>query len=300
MVLAAAAVVMAVAALLTASGRDVGAGLIRLDDTRAARTRLLRSPARFAVRRTARGLVGWGVGLGAYYLLIGVLADSMTRFLADNPRYAELAAQAGFEGLATVEGYVSALFGLLGVPVGIYAAARMAALAGDEADGRLTLLFSAPVRRVRWVLTEAAVVAVACVVLAVVAGLTAWAGTSIVGAGLGLGPALAGALNLVPVALLSLGAAMLAIGRVPHLVLPLGVVPTTGGFVLQALADSLGWPAAVADLSPFRHVAAVPESSPAWAASSGHARRLGGCVASVPPPTSGGMSSADRCPRQVA
>jgi ABC-2 type transport system permease protein len=154
----------------------------------------------------------------------------------------------------------------------------MAALAGDEADGRLTLLFSTPVRRIRWVLTEAAVVAVACVVLAVVAGLTAWVGTSVVGAELGLGPALAGALNLVPVALLSLGAAMLAIGRVPHLVLPLGVMPTAGGFVLQALADSLGWPAAVAALSPFRHVAAVPDASPAWVAAGVMLAVSAGCV----------------------
>ena len=52
----------------------------------------LRSPARLA---------------GAAVLLIGLLASSLTEFLAENRQFADMAAQAGFEGLTTVEGYVA-------------------------------------------------------------------------------------------------------------------------------------------------------------------------------------------------
>jgi type IV secretory pathway VirB2 component (pilin) len=37
-----------------------------------------------------------------------------------NPRFADLAAQAGFAGLATVQGYAAALFALLAIPLGVF------------------------------------------------------------------------------------------------------------------------------------------------------------------------------------
>jgi ABC-2 type transport system permease protein len=77
-------------------------------------------------------------------------------------------------------------------------------------------------------------------------------------AGLGLGEALRGALSVVPVALLCLGAALLALGWLPSAVLAIGVLPAVGGFLLLVFAQSFGWPSWVADLSPFSHLAAVP------------------------------------------
>ena len=124
-------------------------------------------------------------------------------------------------------GYVSALFTLLAVALGAFAASRVAATAADETAGRLTLLYSRPVGRARWAATEAAAIAGAAVVLAAAAGLAAWAGTAWVDAGLGLGQALAGALAVLPVALLCLGAALAALGWAPSAVLAIGV--TAGG-----------------------------------------------------------------------
>jgi ABC-2 type transport system permease protein len=285
LVLALASAALVVAAVAGASGRDLGAGRIPVRDRRPSpsaarlvasvregtepRTLLLRSLAGFAVRRALRPVAGWAVGLGAYLLLIGLLARSLTRFLSDNPRYAELAAQAGFADLGTTEGYVASLFILVAVPVGLFAASRLAADEADELARRFTLLFAAPVARTRWAGVEAGVVGAGCLVLAVAAGLATWAGTSAVGAGLGLWPALAGVLNSVPVALLSLGAALLALGWLPQAVLPVGALPTVGGFLLQALADSFGWPHWVLWLSPFTHVNTVPAQAPDWAGTAG-------------------------------
>jgi ABC-2 type transport system permease protein len=257
-VLAALAVLFAVAAAALAVGRDVGSGRWRGRDRGRTPSRLLGSLAGLGVHRTRRPVVTWGLGLSAYFLLIGLLATTMVDFLRDNPVFAQLAEQAGVVQLGSVEGYVASLFSLLAVPVGAFAAGRMAAAAHDEAGGRLTLLFSLPVARTRWAAIEAGTVAVGCVVVAAVAGLATWAGTAWVGAGLGLGDALWGAVSVVPVALLCLGAALAALGWAPQAVLALGVLPAAGGYLLLVFADSFRWPEWVRDLSPFAHVASVP------------------------------------------
>ncbi|PZS31678.1 MAG: polyketide antibiotic transporter, partial [Pseudonocardiales bacterium] len=132
----------------------------------------------------------------------------------------------------------------------------------DESEGRLAMLLALPVSRLRWAAVEAGGTGVACAVLAAVAGLALWAGTLLVHAPLGTRPALLGALNLLPVGLLCLGAALLALGWAPRLVVPVGALPAVGGFLLLVLADSLHWPARVRELSPFAHVAAVPSVDP--------------------------------------
>lgn len=241
-----------------AAGRDVGGGRLSAPDRRPPRGRLLSSLSGFAVYRTSRPMLSWGAGLAAYLLLIGLLARAMVQFLHDNPLFARLAAEAGLVQLGSVEGYVAALFGILGIPLGGFAVGRVAATAADELAGRLPLLYSRPVSRTRWVATEAATVAVGTVVLAGVAGLAMWVGTTWVGAGLGLGDALAGAVSVVPVALLCLGAALAALGWAPAAVLPVGLLPAAGGYLVLVLADALRWPEWVRWCSPFAHLAPVP------------------------------------------
>ncbi len=257
--LALALLVAAPAALaLVLADRDVGRSRLPGRDRRTTASRLLGSLPGLAVHRTRRPLITWAAALAAYFLLIGLLATSMTEFLAENPLFARLAAQAGFAELGSVGGYVAALFSLLPVPVGAFAAGRVAATAGDEAAGRFALLYSHPVGRARWAATEGITVTAACVLLAAVAGVAAWVGTTWVGAGLGLTDALAGALSTVPVALLCLGTALTALGWAPSAVLPLGVLPAAGGYLLLVLADTFGWPGAVRWLSPSAHLSAVP------------------------------------------
>ncbi|ADB75539.1 ABC transporter permease [Geodermatophilus obscurus] len=258
LVLAGLAAAPAAAAIRMASGRDLGGARLAGPDRRTAPSRLLRSLPGLAVHRTRRPLMVWTAGLMTYFVVIGLLATSMTSFLRDNPAFARMAAQAGFAQLGSVEGYVSALYALLAIPIGSFAAARIAALATDETAGRLALLYALPVSRTRWAATEAAAVAAAVVVLAAAAGLATWAGASRVDAGPGLGEALAGALSVVPAALLCLGAALAALGWARSAVLAVGVLPAAGGFLLLVLADTLGWPGAIRWFSPFAHLSAVP------------------------------------------
>jgi ABC-2 type transport system permease protein len=264
LVLAAGAGVILISAVVAARGRDLGAGRVPVRATVQPRTRLLRSLPGFAVRRTLRPLLAWSAGVTAYFLLIGLMATSIADFMTGNPRWAELAAAAGFTQLAQVEGYVAALFTLLAVPAGLFTAVQIAADAEDETGGRFTLLFTRPVSRSRWAWIRTGVVASACVILLLTAGAATWAGTSMAGAGLGLWPAMAGVLNALPIAVLCLGASLLALGWVPQAVFPIGALPAAGGFLLQVFADTFGWPGWVRWLSPFSHVANVPATSPDW------------------------------------
>jgi ABC-2 type transport system permease protein len=263
-VLAGMAASMIVVAWVLAGQRDVGSGLLRSREYRQPRLRLLSSEWGFGVRRTLPAFAGWSLALVAYFLLIGLLAVSLTTFLEANPGFAELAAAAGFTDLATVQGYVASLLLLLPVPVGLFATARIADQAHDEAAGRIPLLLSRPIGRIGWAGRHVAVTAAAGVLMCVLTGSAAWLGTRAVGAGLRYGEAIAGALNVVVIVLLSLGAAVLALGWAPRMVVLLGALPVVGGFIVWVLADTLDWPSWVNWLSPFTHVARVPADVPDW------------------------------------
>ncbi|MFJ5708383.1 hypothetical protein [Streptomyces sp. NPDC093105] len=262
-VLGAVCVLLVVAAIAAAGRRDIRGGLLPSPSGRAPRTVLLGSPQAFAVRRLLRPLAAWSVGIGTYFLLIGVLAVSLTTFLAANPRFAELAEQAGFGGLVTVEGYVAALYALLAVAVGAFVAVRLAGLAQGETSRRLTLLLAQPISRVRVLAAEITASAGGAVAPTTVAGLATWAGTMTVGAGLGLLEALSGAWNVLPVVFLCLGSGALALAWAPRTVAFVGCVPAAGGF-LNVSADSWGWPTWIGQVSPFAHLAAVPKAPVGW------------------------------------
>ena len=263
--------IFAAVALLACTGRlaarrDVGGAILTPTTGRSARRALLGSVHGFAIRRTLRPLAGWSAGVGAYFLLIGLIARSMTTFLTGNSQFATMAARAGFPELGTVEGYAATLFALLAVPVGVFVAVRLATVAADETGRRLALLLATPVTRVRLLAAESAAAVAAAIVLTTVAGAATWAGAAAVDAELPLGAALAGAYNVLPIVLLCLGAAVLALGWTPRLVATIGALPAVGGFLWQVIADSVDAPAWVANLSPFAHLAAVPATSPSWAA----------------------------------
>ncbi|WP_432496605.1 polyketide antibiotic transporter [Kineococcus gypseus] len=258
LVLLTAAAALAALALVLAGRRDVGEGLLARPAHRRARTALLGGVAGFAARRALRPLAGWCAGTGAYFLLIGATAPAVTDFLADQRAVSELAGRAGFGDLGSVRGFTATLLALLALPAGACAAVRVADLVRAETDRRLVLLAAGPVGRLRLLGAEAAAACGGVLVLVTVAGLATWAGVAAAGGGLAPGEALRGAWNVVPVALLCLGAAVLAVGWSPSAVALVGSLPAVAGFLLQAVADSTGAPGWVRELSPFSHLALVP------------------------------------------
>jgi ABC-2 type transport system permease protein len=264
--LAAGAAAVTAAALFVSSRRDVGGGLVAPAAGRPARAALLGSVETFAVRRVLRPLLGWSLGVGAYFLLIGLIATTMIDFLADNPVFAQAAGQAGFADLTSARGYAATLFALLAVPAGVFAADRIGAFAAAEADRWLTLLAAQPVSRTHLLGAEVAAVTGAAVLLTSTAGAAMWLGVAVTGGDLALPQALAGVWNTAPVTLLCVGAAVIGVGWLPRLTGAIGALPAVGGFLLQVIAVTAGAPGWIVDLSPFAHLALVPVDAPNWPA----------------------------------
>lgn len=265
LVLACLPLALAAAALVIARHRDAGSGLVAVATSRPPRTRLLSSLGGFAVRRGIRSTIGWAIGIAAYFLLVGALIASILEFFDQNRRFAELAAAAGFAGLDSANGFAAALFSLLAIPTGLYAATRLAAMVADEKARRWTPLYAAPVSRTRLAVVEIAVTTVGVVILHATAALAIWAGAAITGAPLTIGAALEGALNTAPIAWLSVGAASLAVGWLPSAVGAIGALPVVGGFLLNVITQGMQAPTWVVNLSPFVHLPAVPNLPPDWA-----------------------------------
>ncbi|BBY78941.1 ABC transporter membrane-spanning protein [Mycolicibacterium pulveris] len=265
-VLACYPVALGTAAMAISASRDVGSGLLTVSDSRAPRPRLLGSVMGFAVRRSLRSTLGWAAAIATYFVVFGATIASILEFFEQNPRFADLAAAAGFAGLNSAEGFCAALLALCALATGMYADTRIGAFVDDEQARRATLLFASPVSRAGLLSTEIAVVAFGVLALHVTAAAGITVGAAVTGAPLSFSDAVAGALNTAPIAALALGAAALAAGWSPSAVTAVGAVPVVGGFLLNVVAESMHAPGWVGNLSPFVHVQPVPLLGPDWAA----------------------------------
>ncbi|KUH97924.1 polyketide antibiotic transporter [Mycolicibacterium acapulense] len=259
-------VMLGAAAVAMAKSRDLGSGLLAVSGSRPPRTRMLGSIHLFAMRRAMRPTLGWAAAIATYFVIIGATIASILEFFEQNPRFATLAARAGFAGLNSADGFAAALFSLSAVATGMYAATRLGAFVADEQARRWTILFTSPVSRAGLLGAEVVVVAAGVVALHVTAAVGITVGAAATGAPLGLFDALAGALNTAPIALLAMGAAVLGAGWLPSAVIAVGAVPVVGGFLVDVVAETAHAPQWVRDGSPFVHVRAVPLAAPDWQA----------------------------------
>jgi polyether ionophore transport system permease protein len=264
-VLGAFPIALAGAALVAARRRDLGDGIVPVRGSSPPRTRFLKSVGAFAFRRSRRITLWWAIGIAIYFFLVGTTLEWLLELFQTNRRFAELAAAAGLGGHNLVNVIAGALFSLLAVPTGLYAAIRLAAMVADERAGRSTLLFAQPISRVRLMGTELVVTVGGVIALHWVAAFAVWAGTEITGAPLQLSDSLEGALNVVPAALLAAGAAAVGVGWLPSAAVAIGALPVLSGFLVNMVLQATKAPGWVANLSPWSHLASVPDAPPNWA-----------------------------------
>ena len=143
---------------------------------------------------------------------------------------------------------------------------RLAAMVTDEKAGRWTLLFAQPVSRVRLISAEIVVTVAGVVALHCSAAVAIWSGAKVTGGPLEFTDSLAGALLFVPVALLAAGAAAVGVGWFPSAVYAIGALPLVGGYLVNVIAQTTNPPGWVANLSPWTHLTAGPDTPPNWTA----------------------------------
>ncbi|MFF5075854.1 ATP-binding cassette domain-containing protein [Actinoplanes sp. NPDC000266] len=159
-------------------------------------------------------------------------------------------------------------FAILALPVGGFTAVRMGAFIAAETDRKLALLASRPVTRIRLIGAETGATAVAATVLLTGAGLLTGGGCHRDGRGTGRGRGTARRVErAADLVLLSLGAAVFAVGWTPRWTGLFGCLPGVGGFLLLVIAESVAAPHRIRDISPFAHLAPVPLTGPDTTAS---------------------------------
>jgi polyether ionophore transport system permease protein len=199
-------------ALLTLAGRialrrDVGSGLIQARDRTAPRRWLLSSPAALALRGERGSLAGWLFGVGGFAAIVGVISTTFTTAnLSENLRR-ELA-RVGGAAIATPTGALGLYFLFFVLAISLFACAQVAAARHEEAGQQLETLLALPVGRRHWLTGRLALALGGSIVLALCAGVLAWAGARSQGAAVSLPRMLEAGANCLPATLLfgSLGA----------------------------------------------------------------------------------------------
>jgi ABC-2 type transport system permease protein len=257
LVLVTAAAVVA-PALLLQRRRDMGAGALFADRRARSRLALLGSPARFALRSEISTVLVWAASLGAYAVVVGLLAKDVSSFVSTSRGFQDVAARLATATLSRPEGFLALIFTFFAPPVALMGVFQVGAARSEESAGRAEIVLATAVPRWRWLLGRVVVGIGGVVFTALCAGMLAWTGTALKGGGVGLAGMERAAVNMLPAALLFLALAVAAFGLLPRLTVAVGAGAVALTYVLELVGALLRAPSWLLDLSPFHHLAAVP------------------------------------------
>lgn len=246
-----------VGAAAVAVRRDLGAGVLEPRPGPAQGSAGLGHPVGVAWRLTRGPLIGWAMGLIAWGAAIGTLTGEMADLVAANPGIGTMLGSGRPEDIVTALAVVVVALG--GGALGLQA---LGVLQGEESSGRLGLVLSSPIGRVRvwgsWWLVIAVEVAAVMVLGAVALGLSTWWATDRSGA-LGDAVAAAAAYCLPILALVALAALA---GMIVRGGLMVGWAILAWTAIVAFLAETLRLPDWSRQLSVLEQVGRVPIETP--------------------------------------
>jgi ABC-2 type transport system permease protein len=202
-------------------------------------------------------LIVWAGALGVFATVVGVLSTSFTAAnLPANLR--QQLQKLGVTSITTPRGALGFYFLLFVLAISLFACSQVASLRREEAEQRLETLLAFPVDRRRLLAGRLLLAAAGVTLLALVAGICAWAGSAAQSAHVALPRLLEAGANCLPVALLFLALATLGFAVVPRATSVVAYGLVTVAFLWQLVGALLGAPRLLLDLSPFQHFAFVP------------------------------------------
>jgi ABC-2 type transport system permease protein len=251
--------VLGAAAVMLASRRDVGNGVLASRDVAPVRPFGLRSAFGMTARLELPVLVAWCAGALASGLMLGVIAKLTTTAVPAS--LSDTLDKFGVEGSFATR-YFGVAFLLVATIVALLPASLIGAASEEQTSGRLVHVLVRPTRRAEWLAGRLALGVAAVVVCGFLAGLGAWLGATSQGVDLGLATMLGAGLNVVPVALVALG-----VGAVVLAVAPRAAAATVYAVIVWSLVidlsasivASLRW---LDHLSLFHYIALAPAQDP--------------------------------------
>ncbi|MBF6350720.1 ABC transporter permease [Nocardia flavorosea] len=238
--------------------RDVGAGLLAERLGPAAAGPALTGPFGLAVRLQRGALLGWGIGVGLYGLVIGSIVNGIGDSFGSNDTLRELITRMG--GTDSLEdSFVSYAFTMLGIAGAAYAVSAALRMFGEENGHHAESVLSGAVGRIRWVASHLVFALGGPVVIMLTAGLLGGLAYGIAAGDIGgtLPGMLAAALVQLPAIWFFAAATVALFGLVPRW------TPVAWGLLTAAIAVFLlgsisGAPQWLRNLEPFSHAPKVP------------------------------------------
>jgi ABC-2 type transport system permease protein len=244
-------------AALLAGRRDFGQGLLPQRPGHAQAGRTLRGPLGLAFRLQRGALIGWGVGMLGFGLVMGGLIGQV-RDTSGTARewYTRMG---GSDQI--LDAYRASVIQMAGMAAAIYTVQVLLRMRTEEADGPLEPVLATAVSRLRWVAGHAVTALLGATALVLLFAI----GTGLTAAGI-LGDPLGQLQTLIGAALVQLPG-NLVIGAL--VVAAVGVLPRYAAAVSWALliasiligplfGATLKLPQWVQDLSPFTHTPKAP------------------------------------------
>jgi len=245
------------AAAKIAVRRDVGNGLLQAADSATPDPRLLSSPTALALRGDRGSLLGWLIGVGSFALIIGLLSHSFSN-ASISPALREQLHKLGGASITTPSGALGFYFLFFILVIGLFVCSQITGARREEADQQLETLFALPVSRRSWLWGRLLLASGEAGVLAILAGVLAWAGAASQGGGVSLARMLEAGANILPAALLFLALGALAFALLPRASVGVTYAIVCVAFVWELFGALLGAPAWTLTLSPFHDVGLVP------------------------------------------
>jgi ABC-2 type transport system permease protein len=255
------AAAMSLVALRMRERRDLGAALLRADDTRSARHDGLSGPESFEWR-TARGVVlGWTAALAGYALVLGSVTPAVTAMVERDPGTRSMLEAMGMGATLTDRGVLAFLGPTLALVVALHACWRVGAARHEEAAGLADVILARSVTRRHWLGAHLFVLSAATVVLCLGTAVALWVGAELGGAEVTPADTLAVAFGPLPLVILVGGVAVLLLAAIPRHATVLPLIVTAVAYLLATLGPTLHIPSVVVGLSPFDHLSRVPVES---------------------------------------
>ena len=253
-------VVATLAAFALQTRRDLGSSLVPERGGRAKAGIGGRSALGLAWRLQRSTLLGWCIGVAVLGAIAGGLGPVVAEAVEGNASLSELIASLVPGSSADIiDIFSTALIGIAGVlaaAAGVQAVMRMRA---EETEGRVEMLLTTPLSRVRWLASTLAVAAGSVLAVCLVNGVTIGAAIAkssedATAVGRFTGAALAHA----PAAFVFVAVTAVVFAVIPTLTIPLGWGLLVVGLVIGQFGDLLQLPEWLQDASPFRHSSAMP------------------------------------------
>jgi ABC-2 type transport system permease protein len=242
-----------------AAWRDHSAGLLPTRPGRSAASAFLRGPFGLAWRLHAGVLLGWLAAYVFTFAAFGAAVKGIGEILGTSAALKRYFLRIGYEH-TVIDAYVSVLMLLAGLGAAAYATSAVLRLRTEETGNLAEPVLATATGRVRWALSHISVAVGGAGLLLAAAGLSAGLSYGILTGSVStqLPQLLAAALARLPAALVLAGLAVAVFGLLPWESTALAWSVMALVTVIAVFGQSLLWPAAIMDISPFTQIPKLP------------------------------------------